>query len=160
MKRSKPVKLSIELVPKTCWFSNVRDHVATESWNIIRFAVYKKAGYECEICGDQGPKWPVECHEVWDYNDDTWIQKLIGFQALCPLCHKVKHIGFAGYSGNAEPAVKHLMKVNRWAPSETKRYLKEVFEIFWNRSTHDWKLDLGLLDQLGVPTFEDERMKK
>lgn len=38
---------------------------------------------------------PVECHEVWDYDDDRKIQRLERRVALCPACHEVKHAGLA-----------------------------------------------------------------
>jgi hypothetical protein len=65
-------KLSIELVPQTCWFSNVRDHVDQKTWDILRKDTYKKANYKCEICGGVGSKHPVECHEIWDYYEKAY----------------------------------------------------------------------------------------
>ena len=93
---SLPVKLlTIELVPSTCWFSNVRDHVSKSIWDKLRKATYRQSNYRCEICGDRGSKHPVECHEIWHYDDDKYIQTLTGLTALCPDCHRVKHIGLA-----------------------------------------------------------------
>ena len=65
---SQNFKLTIELVPKTSWFTNLRSLVSKEQWDKIRNKVYWKAGYKCEICGSKGPKWPVECHEIWHYD--------------------------------------------------------------------------------------------
>ena len=73
--KKQEIKLTIELVPKTCWFSNVRDHVSVAQWDTIRKQVYVKANYFCQICGSRGTKWPVECHEVWDYDDKKHIHE-------------------------------------------------------------------------------------
>ena len=77
-------KLTIELVPSTSWFNNVRSQVSAQEWDIIRHIVYAKANNICEICGGKGNKHAVECHEIWEYDDKEHIQKLIGMIALCP----------------------------------------------------------------------------
>lgn len=59
-------RLTIELVPKTCWFSNVRDRVSRQDWDRIRSQVYEQADRRCEVCGGRGSRHPVECHEVWE----------------------------------------------------------------------------------------------
>ena len=97
--------LTVELVPHTCWFSNVRDHVDKETWNRLRQATYQKAGYVCEICGGRGSEWPVECHEIWHYDDKRHTQTLVGLMALCPSCHAVYRLiratGKRGRGGDA-----------------------------------------------------------
>lgn len=68
--------LTIELVPETCWYSNVRSNVSPEEWERLKRIAFKRAGYWCEICGGRGPQWPVECHERWLYDDLPHIRKL------------------------------------------------------------------------------------
>ena len=142
-------KLTVELVPKTAWYSNVRSNVPKSQWDIIRRAVYKKAGYMCEVGGGKGTKHPVECHEVWEYNDDTKIQKLTRMIALCPACHNVKHLGRARAIGLFEVAIGQLMKVNEWSRAEAIAYTKKVFEQWQERSKIKWKLDLKELNKYG-----------
>ncbi len=146
-----PVKLlTIELVPSTCWFSNVRDHVSKSTWDKLRKTTYKQANYRCEVCGGRGHKHPVECHEIWDYHDQKYIQTLKGLTALCPSCHQVKHIGLAGLRGQGEQAEAHLAKVNNWSSEETDAYLETVWETWHKRSSHDWKLNLDWLKRYGI----------
>jgi hypothetical protein len=45
-------------------------------WDRLRHQVTAEAGNRCEICGGRGRRWPVECHEVWHYDDTTKIQRL------------------------------------------------------------------------------------
>lgn len=137
----KDVKLSIELVPETCWYSNVRSAVTKEQWDIIRRANYKKANYKCEICGGKGPTHPVECHEIWNYNDDTKTQKLVRFIALCPNCHKVKHIGLNGVDEN----ISWLMKINNWDKVTANKYVDCCFAIWSHRNRSRWKLDISYM---------------
>ena len=58
-------RLTIELVPQTCWFSNVRSEVSAADWDRLRKLTSNAAGGRCEVCGGRGPRWPVECHEIW-----------------------------------------------------------------------------------------------
>ena len=57
-------RLTVELVPSTCWYTNVRSHVPKAVWDRLRRQVAAEAGDRCEICGGRGRRWPVECHEV------------------------------------------------------------------------------------------------
>ena len=42
-KVSPPIKLTIELVPRTAWFSNVRSMVSREDWDVLRKECYAQA---------------------------------------------------------------------------------------------------------------------
>ncbi len=138
-------KLTIELVPKTAWNINVRSEVSKEQWNILRKKTYQSANYKCEICSGKGSKWPVECHEIWSYDENTKIQKLERLIALCPNCHLVKHYGRAEATGDGQKALKHLMKINQWTKHDAELYIEYVFELWMKRSQHKWTLDLSFL---------------
>ena len=142
-------KLEIELIPKTCWFSSVRTAVKPSQWDKIRFLSYESAGHKCEICGDtgknQGYKHNVECHEIWDYNDVSKTQTLVGLISLCVICHQVKHIGRAIAIGKHQQALNQLAKVNKWTPEQVQQHVLDSFEVHKERSKHEWKLDISLL---------------
>jgi 5-methylcytosine-specific restriction endonuclease McrA len=140
------MRLTIELVPSTAWYSNVRSNVTQQEWDVLRKECYKKAGYKCEICGGVGPKHPVECHEIWNYNDEDCTQTLDGLIALCPSCHEVKHIGLAQINGKFNEAVEHLSKVNGISVDDAKLYIEACFEIWSQRSQKEWKLDITILE--------------
>lgn len=144
--------LTIELVPSSSWYRNVRSNVSKEEWDRIRKIVFNRAGYICEICGGRGPKWPVECHEVFEYDDERHIQKLARLVALCPACHEVKHIGLAGVRGRQDIAIAHLARVNNWSLKDARLYLEGCFETWSRRSRHQWTLDLSYLAQFGIAT--------
>ncbi|MBV9958377.1 MAG: HNH endonuclease [Acidobacteria bacterium] len=139
--------LTIELVPKTCWYTNVRSHVSKEEWDRLRRIVYRAAGNVCEICGGRGKRWPLECHEVWRYDDERYVQKLERLIALCPQCHEVKHIGLAGVRGRQSEALKHLARVNGWSEEDARLYLEVCFEQWSRRSRHEWTLDISYLER-------------
>ena len=137
--------LAVELVPESCWCSNVRDHATPDQWDTLRRATYKRYSNLCAICKGRGSKWPVECHEVWEYSvqENCNLQKLRYLIALCPSCHEVKHIGRAQAMGNELRAMRHLSRVNNWNRAKTERYLRCIM-LLWNaRSDLKWDLDLS-----------------
>ena len=134
--------LTVELVPASSWYNNVRSKVSTKEWDVIRKSVYKKAGNKCEICNSPGR---LECHEIWDYNDETNVQTLINMEALCNSCHLVRHIGRASITGKLDKAIKHLCKINNWSKSDAELYVESVFETWARRSKKEWVVDIEML---------------
>lgn len=147
-KRTQP-KLTVELIPSTCHYSNARTTIKPVDWNKMRFKSYEDAKYKCEICKeigtDQGYPHNLECHEIWQYDDVNKIQKLIGLISLCPLCHQVKHIGRANAMGRQAEVFKQLEIVNNWNHKQVVEHVAESFEQYQERSKHEWLLDLSLL---------------
>ena len=152
------VKLEINLIPKSSFFTNVRSTVSENEWDRLRRTCYQKANYRCEIFNGIGPTHAVECHEIWEYDTATKIQKLVKLIALCPACHEVNHIGLAEIRGRLEPALNHLMKVNNWTKEQAIKHHKEAF-ILWNeRNKIQWALNLENLkiDDVILPTKEKQ----
>ncbi len=98
------MKLTIELVPRTSFYVNIRSILSRREWELIRKDTLTKANNLCEICGGVSATRALDCHEVWEYDDLNHIQKLIKFIALCNRCHEVKHIGKAQIDGNLDRA--------------------------------------------------------
>jgi hypothetical protein len=142
--------LTIELVPKTCWFSNVRSEVSKADWEVLKKVTFSKAEYRCEACGGRGSRWPVECHEIWHYDDTEYLQTLIGLTALCPSCHEVKHRGLANVKGRGDIADRHLAQVNGWTIQQTQQYVEDQFQVWLKRSQYDWKLNISWLNQFDI----------
>ncbi|MER3447896.1 MAG: HNH endonuclease [Nitrospiraceae bacterium] len=148
-------KLGIELVPLAMQGYNVRSRISPEQWQQTASITHKRANrprttYRCEICHqsgkDQGFKHPVECHEVWDYDDETHIQKLTGLVSLCPLCHKAKHYGLAKKQGYESRVRAHMKQVNNWSESELNASIAQAFHQVKARSDEYWILDLTYLN--------------
>lgn len=151
-------KLTIELVPQTCWFSNVRSNITNAEWTRLKKITAHNAGYKCEVCGGKGDKWPVECHEIWDYNDNHLTQTLIGLIALCPSCHSAKHMGFTGLCGRDVEITCHLALVNGWSYHHAREYVEKQFEIWRERSKYHWLLDISWLSHLNISINNQERL--
>jgi 5-methylcytosine-specific restriction endonuclease McrA len=143
-------KLTIELVPKTSWYSNVRSNVSKAEWDRIRKKSYENANHVCEVCGDvgtnQGYRHKLECHEIWQYDDQALTQTLTGLVSLCPYCHLVKHPGLAQMNGKLGIVLKQLQRVNQISVEEAGAMLNEAFEIWRNRSKNNYTLDISFLE--------------
>jgi hypothetical protein len=148
MKESR--RLTLDLVPSTCWFSNLRSELPKPDWDKLRRASYRKANYRCEICGGVGPKHPVECHEIWAYDEETGKQTLEGLQSICPACHGVKHFGFSQIRGNGDQAFEHYCSVNDVDRETAEKEINAEFDLWERRSQVEWDLDLSWLERQGV----------
>lgn len=152
------LKLPIELVPRTCFESNLRSILPREGWDKLRKISYRDARYRCEICGGRGPKHPVECHEIWAYVDRTHVQRLEGLQSLCPNCHMVKHFGLAMTRGYADVAFGHFCKINKLERDAAEAHITFVFDVWEERSKHEWIQDLSFIKRFGLEVPAPERL--
>ena len=137
------MKLTVELIPQTSWGHNVRSEVSKAEWDVIRRKCYEAAGYVCEICGGVGKRHPVECHEIWEFDESTRIQTLVGFVALCPQCHRVKHLGRTFSMGFGTQALKHMAHVNGTTIHEAGEYAEAAFNLWQRRSLVPWTVDIS-----------------
>lgn len=145
MANAKTLKLEIELVPQTAWYSNLRKKISKPEWDKIRKQAYKDSGNKCAICGAEGR---LNCHEVWSYDDKKQIQILKGFVALCSDCHWIKHIGLAGIQASKglldmDKLINHFMKVNGVDKKTFDAHRENSFVMWRVRSQHEWKTDLS-----------------
>ena len=143
-------KLTVELVPETCWGSNLRGQLPQKQWDWLRRRVYREAGWRCETCG-QKPDAPLHCHEVWSYVDERGVQKLAALTCLCPRCHEATHPGHANVKGHGAEALEWLMRVNSWPEPVARDYQAAAFAQWEERSQREWSCDLSLLRGYGVP---------
>ena len=148
------MKLTVELVPSTSWCSNVRSVVAVSDWDILRKLAYKNNKHTCEICNEsgvfQGFNHPVECHEIWNYDDINHIQTLVGLIALCPLCHKAKHLGrtLSVNDEYTDAVLNKFMILNDMSVNEANEYIIEAFKQHKLRSEHSWTVDISFINHL------------
>jgi len=143
--------LTVDLIPSTSWWNNARTNLTPGEWDRLRKAQYKAAGFKCEICGgngkEQGCRWPLECHEVWEYEESTQTQRLVRLIALCPRCHSIKHLGrtWSLHPEKIAQTLQHLMMINGWTYDQVKVHIENAFKIWNQRSQHPWQLDISVL---------------
>lgn len=138
-------KLNFELVPDSCWYSNLRTVLSPSAWDLIRRRVYANAGGKCEICGGSSNR--LEAHEQWEYDEENKIQRLKRVVAVCRACHQVIHIGRTQIMGGEEAASRHFMQVNGCCYAEYRKALGKANEDHLRRNKIDeWALDVTWLE--------------
>lgn len=135
--------LTFEVMPSTCKITNLRNYVSQDQWQFLQTETFNKAGHHCEICGGVGKIHPVECHEIWHFDDENAIQRLEGLVALCPNCHEAKHYPLMQARGKAFQTRLWLGKINQWTQPKVDDYIKEAFAIATKRGEHYWRTDLN-----------------
>jgi hypothetical protein len=138
------IRLTIEMVPQTSWYENLRKRLPRSEWDRIRKEIYARYDYRCAICKAEGR---LSCHELWLYDDERHVQRLVGFVALCSLCHHVKHLGFAtglAESGrlDMERVIRHYMRVNGCTRADFENHRERAFRLWEQRSSHPWQVEL------------------
>jgi hypothetical protein len=142
---SKSLRLTIDLVPETCWYSSLYRQIPQSKWKKLRKQACAEAGDACQICGAKGR---LNCHEVWEFDDKTFTQKLKGFVALCSMCHHIKHFGmFQILVGKGQldldAVIDHFCKVNNVSRKVFGAHKTQAFDVWRERSQHQWEADLG-----------------
>jgi hypothetical protein len=145
--------LFVDLVPSSCWFTNVRSCVAPKDWERLRRMITGRAEKRCEACGNdedrQAQRW-LEAHERWSYDEQNSVQSLQRLVCLCTSCHTTTHFGLAQIKGKDVEARDHLCKVTGMSLQQADAHIKEAFSIWKERSARQWTLNLDILTSAGV----------
>jgi hypothetical protein len=140
-------KLTFELVPDGCWYSNLRSILKPKQWDIIRKEAYSRADGRCMICARKANR--LEAHERWSYDEQKQIQKLEEVIAVCHSCHSVIHIGRTQLLGDEEKAIAHFCKVNKCSYSDYIKALGLANEYHQRLNrVSEWKLDVSFIENL------------
>jgi hypothetical protein len=161
--RSLGAGLFVDLVPSTCWFTNVRSCVAAKDWERLRRTVTNRASQRCEVCAasaDRDAQQWLEVHERWTYDEVTKVQRLGRLICLCTKCHTVTHFGLAQIKGLEKQALQHLMTVTGMTSKQASTHVETAFDLWHIRCLTHWTLDLSILTDAGVtlaapPTADD-----
>lgn len=137
-------KLNFELVPDSCWYSNLRSILSPVQWDVVRKEAYARADGKCMICGQKCSR--LEAHEQWEYDEENRIQRLKDVVAVCKSCHEVIHIGRTQLMGREVEASEHFMKVNGCSYADYRKALGEANTVHAQRNrVPEWALDLSYL---------------
>ncbi|MGI5353510.1 DUF5710 domain-containing protein [Streptomyces sp. CA-250714] len=145
--------LFVDLVPSSCWFTNVRSCVAPRDWERLRRMINGRAGRRCEACGrgeDRTARRWLEAHERWEYDEESGVQRLRRLVCLCTDCHTVTHFGLAEVNGRRSAALAHLRSVTGLSAAAAESHVRAAFALWRERSAREWALDLGMLTGAGI----------
>ena len=70
------------------------------------------AAFRCEVSGGVGTEWPVECHELWRFDEGSQTLQLRGFMALHPEIHVAKHLERQQEDKRRQQAIWMLQAMN------------------------------------------------
>jgi len=154
-------ELFVDLVPSSCWFTNVRYCVRKEDWDKIRKIVYSRIEYKCECCGIDciKNKIPIEAHERWDYDYSTLTQKLVRLIGLCKLCHSTTHFGFAKMNGKEVEVSEHLKRIRNFNLEELKEHIDIAYAVWLERNVLEWNLDISLITSNGYEIIKPVKVE-
>lgn len=150
MKKNAGLKLPLELIPTSQTHKSLHHHLDWQKWDTIRHRVYRRSRKNCEICGGRGGRHPVECHEIWSYDMDTLVQKLERLQALCPYCHRVKHMGATGVRGKFKKSLERFRSINRLQMQTAKDIVTAAQRRWIIRSAYQWTMDISHISKYGM----------
>lgn len=145
--------LFVDMVPRSCWFTNVRTCVSAKDWERLRRMILGRAGQRCEACGateDRSVRRWLEGHERWAYDEATSTQTLRRLICLCSSCHLVTHFGHANVTGRTYEALMHLRQVTGMSEEQAWEHIDAAGELWQERSFRVWRLDLSVLTTAGV----------
>ncbi|MGP3979246.1 DUF5710 domain-containing protein [Streptomyces sp. 8N114] len=145
--------LFVDLVPSSCWFTNVRSCVAPRDWERLRRMINGRAGQRCEACGrgeDRTARRWLEAHERWEYDEESAVQRLRRLVCLCTDCHTVTHFGLAEINGKRSAALAHLRSVTGMSATAAESHVRAAFALWRERSAREWTLDLSMLTGAGI----------
>ena len=138
----------VDLVPKPSWGKKVSTILGEKEWRNIRNRELQRARNRCEICGQEGEPRELICHEVWEYDDRSHVQRLRGYSVVCRRCNLIYHLGYAASKGLANEAIEHFSKLTGLRYQEARELLnskyRELIQTYKERSRHRWKIDLSL----------------
>jgi hypothetical protein len=132
----------VDLIPSSSWCASLANMLTASSWKLIRDVCTLRAG-SCAECGAMAT--PLECHEIWTYDEESGIQTLVELRAVCGPCHETHHLGLASIRGVYDRTMLRLAALNRLMPHEIADYEAEVFSRFERRSLIAWTLDLSMM---------------
>ena len=150
------LRLNAEPIPRSSQLATLARLLPKQQWDQLRRSVYRQARYRCRACAREGQ---LHCHEVWGYNPSTGIQWLRGFQALCDLCHQVKHISFVHDSRLREELLKHFMAVNHSSWKEAMFHFKRAQQRQRLLDQRQWTISYGTWNSK-MPALRDLKERR
>lgn len=136
------MKLEIHLVPESAFHNNLRTKIRRD-WQQLSRNIRASKNFTCDMCGLRNDRpGSTHLHEVWEYDDDKCIQKLVGFECVCEVCHAVHHWGYSKVSGrDLDRLFHHACRVNGCTINEFHEHIDTSFEVWRERSKKTWTLD-------------------
>ncbi|MHA6629156.1 DUF5710 domain-containing protein [Pseudonocardia sichuanensis] len=150
--------LFVDMVPRSCWFTNVRTCVSPQDWERLRRMITRRAGQKCEVCGageDRTVQRWLEAHERWAYDEQPSAAPadllVLGMPPVDPpwLCQRHR----PRRAGSRPSPRRHWHDRRRGLPPRPRgqRPLDSAVR------ASVWTLDLTMLTEAGVTLARPEK---
>lgn len=160
--------IRFEFVPPKQANRNVRSYLdyktkSYKKWKEIRDYIEISNNGLCQICftssKEYGKSYNTECHEVWKYYIDgnqNRIQKLIKLEALCSMCHEIKHMN-QHYRDKEylELLLMRYAEINGISIEKAKDEYELAKVFAYKKENLQYKLDLSYLEKFNIEDLEN-----
>lgn len=135
---SSSLKLIPVLIPKPLWGVNAHNLLEGQCWQNIRRNTFLRSDYCCVICQR---KKPLECHEVFKFDDEKGVAVLLRLEGRCEDCHACNHLGRLKKVNpkGFKRALAYIGFVNQITPQVVIRIVGEAFDVHKSR-TRPWEM--------------------
>lgn len=139
------LRLTVDMVPRETRGKTLQALLPAREWQRIRDQTFELYGKRCWTCG-YWKRW-MECHEVWEFDEEAGAQRLLDVIPLCRACHGVKHwVTRLKYCRNVDLTfprmIRHFLAINQITPEEARAHLREMWETQQRRDSRKWRLEL------------------
>ncbi|CAL5219776.1 g1679 [Coccomyxa viridis] len=151
------VPLTVDAIPENVLpYANLSNLLSKEDWDNLCRTTARAANYRCQISGGCNPdsQNPVQCQEVWAFDDDRAEMRLVGLQAVCSEIYLAKRLLRQLDDNTRQTAMWTLQALNDWTIMEAEAYLQYIDGIARDRSRKPWTVDLSWLNPMGVSVPE------
>jgi hypothetical protein len=131
--------LAPELVPEPLWYLSGQNLLPRRQWQAIRAAVIAEVGSHCSACAQPIAASAI-CHEMWSYENDAGIARLLGLTIICRPCNGVHHFGQASVGGWLPAVFEQLESVNGIDHAAAKEMLRQAKANWRSQSARSWTI--------------------
>jgi len=150
--------LCVDLMPKTCWWTNLAHLLQPSEWTRLQRLVCTRANNTCETCGKEGlelqPERERHIEGRWEYRSASQLQRLVRVLLLCDNCYYSTRMGLARIKDRSESATTHLTKILNQPTKLVTQHIDEAFQVWRDRSLCNWDVDLYILTASGFQLIQ------
>jgi len=134
------LKLRANMIPEQSYGVNLRGTLSRSEWDIIRSLIYKRDGYKCTICNQEGAQ--LHAHEDWIFDYKKGIQVLGNIISVCVNCHNNIHLGHSStFKESIRKELKHhWCKINNKNEEDFKKYIFNLMILERCKDQFKWKV--------------------
>ena len=158
------MRIHFQVIPVKCVGRNLHSHniIKAEKWQEISKEVRLRTRGICECCGRKFDTNELSAHEVWEFDEERGIQRLLCIIGICDKCHRTIHYQYHFSNNKLEPrdafiCKAHYMDLSGWDENGFEMALDIALKRYriLNQREEDWKLDISLILATGRLEFED-----